>query len=150
MKTVKIFSLVFSILLLIISCDKNDDSDDASQETLIKVNNSIVNGTWRVSYFNEDGIEQTYHFNNYNFIFSANKSISATNGSSTYMGTWATGTDDSTPKLILSFSASTGPFEEISEDWQIVTVTANQIDLKHISGGDGGIDLLTFSKNQVF
>lgn len=143
----KSFSLVFSILLLIISCDKNDDADDASQETLIQLNNSIVQGIWRVTNFNVDGTDQTYHFTNYNFTFSANKSISATNSSSIIIGTWTTWRDDSTPKLILSFNASTGPFEEISKDWQIVSVTANQIDLKHISNGDEGTDLLTFTKN---
>jgi len=72
--------------------------------------------------------------------------LSATNGTNTYNGTWTKGTDDSTPKLILTFSISSGPFEEISEDWQILSSTSSLIDLKHISGGDSSVDLLKFEK----
>ncbi len=62
-------------------------------------------------------------------------------------GTWTTGTDDSTPKFIINFSATNGPFEEISEDWQILNASATRVELKHVSGGDGSIDMLTFEKN---
>lgn len=59
-------------------------------------------------------------------------------------GTWSTGTDDSTPKFIIAFSATNGPFEEISEDWRILSITSSKMELKHVSSGDGSIDLLIF------
>ena len=47
----------------------------------------------------------------------------------------------------ISFTATSGHFESISEDWRVLSSTASKIELKHISGGDGSIDLLTFEKN---
>ncbi|TMM57874.1 hypothetical protein FEE95_00120 [Maribacter algarum] len=45
------------------------------------------------------------------------------------------------------FFASPADFAELSEDWDIISHSASKIELKHVSGGDGGIDLLTFEKN---
>ena len=45
------------------------------------------------------------------------------------------------------FTALDGPFEEISEDWNVISRTATKIELKHVSGGDGSIDYLTLEKD---
>lgn len=45
------------------------------------------------------------------------------------------------------FFSSPADFSELSEDWDIISHTASKIELKHVSGGNGGIDLLTFEKN---
>lgn len=45
------------------------------------------------------------------------------------------------------FFASPADFAELSEDWDIISHSASKIELKHVSGGDGGTDLLTFEKN---
>ena len=50
--------------------------------------------------------------------------------------------------FITSF-ASPAIFEDLSEDWEILSRTASKIELKYVSGGNGGTDLLTFEKNQV-
>ena len=44
------------------------------------------------------------------------------------------------------FFASPADFAELSEDWNIVSFSANKIELIHESGGDGDTDLLTFEK----
>lgn len=44
------------------------------------------------------------------------------------------------------FFASPADFAELSEDWDIISHTASKIELKHVSGGNGGTDLLTFEK----
>lgn len=138
--------MIFIILTSSSMCSSDDDNPSSS-DTIEQTQNSITQNTWKVTNFNEEGVNQTSNFVGYNFTFNPNGTVSATNGSNNMNGTWATGTDDSTPKFILSFSASSGPFEEISEDWRIEKVTSTVIDLKHVSGGDGGIDLLTFTKN---
>ena len=127
------------------TCSSDDDSPSASQ-LVTQTQNTIVSGTWRVTLFSENGVVQTSNYNGYNFTFNANSTVEAVNGTTPQTGTWTTGTDDSTPKLIVTFSATTGPFEEISEDWRILTVSSTRIELKHVSGGDGSIDLLTFQK----
>jgi len=38
-------------------------------------------------------------------------------------------------------------FSKLSEDWEIISFTSSKIELKHVSGGNGGTDLLTFEKN---
>ena len=44
------------------------------------------------------------------------------------------------------FFAAPDNFAELSEDWNIISYSANKIDLIHVSGGNGGTDLLTFEK----
>lgn len=136
----KITGLVF--LSLIAFFTFTSCTDDTPKD----INDVVTTTSWKVTNFTEDGVDQTYHFSNYTFTFNDNGTVSATNGSNTVNGTWLKGTDDSTPKLILTFSVSSGPFEEISEDWEILTSTTSLIDLKHISGGDGSVDLLKFEK----
>jgi hypothetical protein len=136
----KITGLVFlSIISLVTFTSCTDDTPK-------DINDVVTTVSWKVTNFTEDGVDQTYHFSNYTFTFNDNGTLSATNGTNTYNGTWSKGTDDSTPKLILTFSVSSGPFEEISEDWEILNSTSSLIDLKHISGGDGSVDLLKFEK----
>lgn len=149
MKKFFLIPVLSSILLLNLAstCSSDDDSNPSSSQLIIQTQNSIVSGSWRVTLFSEDGVVQTSNYNGYNFTFNANATVEATNGTTVRTGTWTTGTDDSTPKLILTFTATTGPFEEISEDWRIVSVSASRIELRHVSGGDGSIDLLTFEKN---
>ena len=45
------------------------------------------------------------------------------------------------------FFASPVDFSELSEDWDIITNSSSKIELIHVSGGNGGTDLLTFEKN---
>jgi len=139
--------LLISVSLFAMSCDSDDDSSNNNGSVIVQLEASIKVGTWRVSNFVEDGNNQTHHFTGYAFTFSENGTVSATNGTNTVTGTWTTSSSSSSgAKFILNFNASSGPFEEISEDWRIETVTSVLIDLKHVSGGDGSIDLLTFTK----
>ncbi len=45
------------------------------------------------------------------------------------------------------FFASPADFEELSDDWEIISHSASKIELRDVSGGNGGVDLLTFEKN---
>ena len=45
------------------------------------------------------------------------------------------------------FFASPVDFSELSEDWDIIMNSSSKIELMHVSGGNGGTDLLTFEKN---
>ncbi|MBP1673247.1 MAG: hypothetical protein H6Q25_1062 [Bacteroidetes bacterium] len=133
------FSITLIMIVLLSSC-----TDDNSNNN---INDVVKQGEWKVSSFMEDGSDHTSYFSGYQFTFAESGVLTATNGSSTQTGTWVKGTDDSTPKLIITFAVSDGPFEEISEDWEILSYTDTKIELKHVSGGDGSIDYLTFIKN---
>jgi hypothetical protein len=143
----KLFFIPFLMSIFMLGMTSCSSDDDASNNPSInQVNANVSSGTWRVSLFSEDGVNHTSDFAGYNFTFAANNVITAENGS-TVLGTWITGTDDSTSKMILSFDVFAGPFEEISEDWRILSSTSTKLELRHVSGGDGSIDLLTFQKN---
>ncbi|MCB0382605.1 MAG: hypothetical protein KDD05_04705, partial [Psychroserpens sp.] len=38
-------------------------------------------------------------------------------------------------------------FEDLNDDWDIVSTSSNTIELIDISGGNGGTDFLTFERN---
>jgi hypothetical protein len=122
-------------------CEKEDDSSPSSSND---VSNIVQSGTWKVTYYNDSGNDETSYFSGYSFTFNSNGSVSATNNSSTVSGTWTNGTDDSQSKLYLTFSSS--PFDELSDDWHITEQSSVKIKLEDVSGGNGGTDYLTFEK----
>lgn len=140
MKKIQISLLAFATLAITFTACKKDAPIDLGQTPTI-----MQSGTWRVTLFNEDGSDHTNHFTGYSFTFANGGAVTATKDSTTVAGTWSTGTDDSTPKFNLAFTAPT--FEELSDDWHIKTQAASKIELEDVSGGNGGTDLLTFEKN---
>lgn len=125
--------------LFVLSCQKDDDTNSNSIATV------ATQGKWRVTLFSENGVDQTSAFSGYEFSFNTNGSAIATKAATNVNGTWAAGTDDSKQKFILNFG-SASLWENISEDWQVKSQTANTITLEHVSGGNGGTDLLTLEK----
>ena len=123
------------ILVAFTSCKKDDTSTNAI----------VKQGTWRVTLYSDDAVDETSYFTNYTFTFGENNVVTATNSTNTVTGTWTTGIDDSTDKLYLEFGAVT-PFDEISDDWDILESTSTKVRLNDVSGGNGGIDSLTFEK----
>jgi hypothetical protein len=135
---------VIVLLLLstvLVSCKNDDNSAPSPSATL---NSNLQTGTWRITLFAEDGDNQTSHYSGYNFTFGNGGVVTASNGSNTVTGVWVTGSDDSTSKLILTFTAA--PFTELNEDWRVLEQSSNKIRLQHISGGNGGVDDLVFEK----
>jgi hypothetical protein len=141
MKT-KFLGYLFLSLTIFSACNKNDN-DPVSTTELSAV---ATSGTWRVTYFFEDNRDQTSVFTGYTFTFNGNNAVTAIKGSSSVVGSWATGTDDSRSKLVLAF-ASPSVFEELNEDWLVIESTGTKIGLQHKSGGNGDTDFLTFEKN---
>lgn len=124
--------------------DSHHDDDDSNGSTT----GVVVEGNWKVTLFQEDNSNQTAHFNGYAFDFETNGTLTAANGSTTQTGNWNNGGDDSGNKLNIDFPSAPddSPFEEISEDWDIIAKNVSKIELRHVSGGDGSIDLLTLEK----
>jgi hypothetical protein len=136
-------ALLFTLTILVFglsSCTKDKKSTDPSTSDI------VGQGTWKVTLFNDSGDDETQNFAGYNFTFNSNGTIAAVKNASTVNGTWNTGSDDSQNKLILDFG-TTVQFSELNEDWVILEQTASKIRLEHVSGGNGGTDLLTFEIN---
>jgi hypothetical protein len=102
----------------------------------------LVDGSWTVSSYLEDGNDQTNDYTAFTFSFAADGSVAATGGSITN-GTWSAQNGDN--KLVLDFGA-TIPLDEFNDDWDVIAVSDAQIELRDVSGGDGTIDTLIFTK----
>jgi hypothetical protein len=132
-------------------CSSDDNSSSSTDPT--PVINIVSQGTWRITSYVDSGTNETNHFTGYNFTFGASSVVTATNGTNTYTGTWSIVTDssnDDNPSSDLDFNiafASPADFEDLTDDWDIVTYTATTISLIDISGGNGGTDTLVFTKN---
>ena len=146
-------NILFSLLCLagfvtFTSCSKDDSSNN---NTTTGVQNTVKAGTWQITSFIDSGNDETNHFHNYSFTFSDNNALAATNGTNTFTGTWSiddsNSNDDSIDDLHFNINFNlSNDFEDLNEDWQIVSRTSTRIELIHISGGNGGTDYLTFEK----
>ncbi len=105
----------------------------------------IINGSWFVSYFLDESVDQTAYYNGYNFSFNANGTVIATKNAASINGTWSIITDDNVKKLIMNFDGEV--LKELEDDWKVLEFNTLKIRLEHISGGDGDVHYLNFSKN---
>lgn len=141
------------IVAIVSSCTDEDDSSVNNSVDPTPVINVVNNGTWRVTFYEDSGTNETSNFSGYNFSFGAGNILSATIGTNTYNGTWSVTSDnslDDSPSNDLDFNiafSAPGNFAELTEDWNIISYTTTKIELIHVSGGGGGTDYLTFQKN---
>ena len=141
----KFFIGAITLALSFSSCKK----DDVKQQENIE--NEMTSGSWKISYFNDSGSNETSNFTSYTFSFNDGGTISASNGSNTYSGTWSVtdsnSSDDSPDDLHFNINFNlTNEFEDLNDDWDIISHSSNELKLNDVSGGNGGTDELTFVK----
>jgi hypothetical protein len=143
-------------LLLLVGCiatSCDDDDNKGADGKAAEVESVAQSGSWRIAYFFDTDDDETDNFNNYSFKFNTNGTLVATQGATAHTGAWSVTDDGSNDDnnnyddidFNISFSAPPD-FEELSEDWEIISISNTKIELRHISGGNGGTDLLTFEK----
>lgn len=151
-KLISVFALIF-MLTTAMTCNNNDDSPSNNSVDPTPVINTVNNGNWRITLYNDSGSIETNNFANYIFTFGTSNVLTAVNGSTTVTGIWSVTSDnsnDDSPSNDLDFNiAFSAPvnFAELTEDWNIISYNATKIELIHVSGGNGGTDYLTFEKN---
>lgn len=146
MKRISWFAFVFFFSGILASC-KNDN--DNAQE---RIENNVASGTWRITEFIDSGDPETHHFTGFNFDFDESGVVTASNGTLTYTGTWSitdsNSDDDGLDDLDFNLSfPQTNEFQDLNDDWDILSESSTQIELTDVSGGGGGTDFLTFGKN---
>jgi len=137
-------------LLAFTSCTSTDNSPINTIQKQIE--SSVQNGTWRITKFIDSGTDETNHFTGYNFRFNSSGILNATNGSNTYDGTWSisdsNSNDDSQDDLDFDINFNlTNDFEDLNDDWDIISQSSTKLELIDVSGGNGGTDYLTFERN---
>ncbi|MBF6641121.1 hypothetical protein IVB69_06490 [Flavobacterium sp. J49] len=125
-------------------CD-DDNSGGSGGSGSSAFTDVLTSGTWYISYYFEDDDDETSDFNGYTFTFNSNGTSTALRNGVTTNGTWSTFVDSGQNKLDLIFNGIN--LDEIEDDWRIIEYSNTQIRLKDVSGGDGSIDYLTFTKN---
>lgn len=152
----KAFIALFIVLNFITSCNKDEDDTNLNSSTQdpTVVINTVTQGTWRVILYQDSGVDETSSFSGYTFTFEPSNVLTATNGTTNYTGTWSVTNSDSNDgnptndlDFNIGFSSPQLFDDELTDDWDIISYTATKIQLIDISGGNGGIDYLTFEKN---
>jgi hypothetical protein len=150
--------IVMTCLMSLYGCSKSDNATaDTNTSTAEQVANVAKSGTWRITYFYDTDQEETSNFNGFGFTFAESGAIVAVNGSTTVTGTWSitdnsgSSTDDDGSSSdndndFNIFFSSPDTFQDLSDDWDIVSISSDKIELIDVSGGNGGTDYLTFTK----
>jgi hypothetical protein len=144
---------IFIYTGLAMSCNKDDDNSQHQNTTIAQTKNTVQSGSWKITYFFDSNQNETNHFTGYVFTFNENGSLVAVKGSTTVTGTWSVtdsnSSDDDGGLGDVDFNiffASPADFEDLSDDWDIISVSNSKIELTDVSGGNGGTDFLTFEK----
>ncbi len=155
--SIRKFALLLFTVFLISSCSTSDDdnnTDQQNQQAIAELQAQMRSGDWKITKFIDSGEDELHHFQGYTFNFNENGVLVATNGTITHTGTWnitgsSNSSDDSNDDDDLDFNINfnlTNDFEELNDDWDILSRTATKVELRDVSGGNGGTDLLTFEK----
>ncbi len=141
--------IVFN-LILFSSCS-SDDTIQVDITSIQEITNTAKSGTWIITNYTDSGTDETTDYDGYNFDFAESGQLSSSNGITTINGSWSI-TDDSgsTSQGDIDFNiffSAPDNFADLSDDWDIVSISSNKIELIDISGGSGETDSLTFIKN---
>ena len=147
MKTT-LFSL--SLIALLGACSK-------WQSNQKQINNISTDGTWIVSSYIDDGDDETADFTTFRFTFLESGVLNATDllssNSNPYVGSWSVtdsnSNDDDDNLADLDFNINfsvNNKLDDLSDDWDIISYTDTEIKLIDVSGGNGGTDYLTLTK----
>jgi len=157
----KFRSLAVAILLysLFVSCS----ADQAQPQQNTDLASIVTQGTWKVTHYTDHGGNETMHFVDYTFTFHSNNTVVASTGTTQVTGNWnitdnnssslytdTSGTDDTPNDLVdfnISFPIANLDFNDIEDDWDVVTKSATEIVL--IDGNQDDptkVDYITFEK----
>ena len=155
MKKLKLISILTLIVAFNVASMCSDDDNSNSAADPSPVINTVTSGTWRITLYQDSGVNETNNYSNYIFTFNTNGVFTAAKSTS-FNGTWsvtASNSNDDNPDNDLDFNiafvtpAPNSFTDDLTDDWDIISYTANRIQLIDVSGGNGGTDYLTFEKN---
>jgi hypothetical protein len=132
----------------------SDDDDEVSltferhghdEEEAPTVAEYIVDGEWLVANYNDSGVDETAAYDGFTFNFMEDGSVEAISDTVTVTGTWEEIVEMDNHKLIIDMGA-TVPFDELGDDWHVVSLTETRIELTHSNDMDDTSDTLVFEK----
>lgn len=148
-KIILVLAFVLTAGVFMSSCTKDEDlTNELARD---QMEDSVESGAWVITLFEESGNDETNHFSGYEFTFSADGKLMADNGVNSYEGTWSitdsNSGDDSQSDLHFNiFFSLSNDFEDLNDDWDVLSNSNVKIELIDVSGGNGGTDYLTLEK----
>lgn len=160
MKKSIIYTICSAVLLLVITACSSDSDEPTTTNTPIEDVTSIITtakqGQWRVTKYLDHSEDKTSDFDGYAFTFGEGNVLTATNGTKTYTGSWEVKStnlnNDDSPEdsvdFIISFPIETSSknFNDITDDWDIITISEAKMELIDDLTKPATIDYLTFEK----
>ena len=139
MKKYLLSSLLVATTLVIASCDRAGNITP-------NISQVAASGTWRVSLFTSNGMDEAANFTGYSFTFNSDGTLSVIKSGITKEGTWGTSTGAGKFNINLGPKDNTNkPLGELTYDWKIISVSETEIRLKDDNTGQN--EFLTFTKN---
>tara|TARA_R100000789_G_C2970633_1_gene140644 strand:- start:82 stop:537 length:456 start_codon:yes stop_codon:yes gene_type:complete len=145
--------LILPFCLIVFSCSKDNDDIKTNVAETNQLITIVQSGDWIITDFKENGIDGTANFEGFIFNFEEDNILTATSSTSTVSGTWRISHDsasDDDPGDDTDFNIffnSPEEFTDLTNDWDVVSASASQMVLIHISGGSVETDNLTLTKN---
>ena len=140
----------YELVLQRVCDDTNTDGD------LVEIRSIMANGPWMVAQYKDDGVDETEQFAGSTFDFLPDHIVSVTVSPTgpAYMGLWRViRNSDGVIKVYLNFGDDVNPYGELTDDWKLVEITPNRIELRDIdddnyypAGTADGMDILVFEK----
>lgn len=124
--------------------DDNDDDDNDDDNDDSELTTTLLDGEWIVTLFEEDGDNQTAQYEDFVFDFQENNEVIADNGT-IVEGIWNAFNNDQ--EMSLDFGVINDLLEQLNDDdWEVVQIEIDRVELIDVSGGGGGTDILVFEK----
>lgn len=139
-------------LSLVFSCSNDEDDNPLDPvQAISDIETNVVEGDWIISSYVDSGVDETSDYNGYTFTFTSDGIVSASSSAEMLTGAWTVQQDDSSESDVdftLFFGVpDTHDFDDLNDDWDVVSYTSTMITLRDVSGGSGEIDTLIFTRN---
>jgi len=150
--------LLLGISFMFMACPADDDNNMNTDDTSEVLEQLAEGSGWEVTYFFDNDSDETNDFNGYTFIFNDNGTLVTTNGTMTHEGTWSisddsnsSDNDDDSSSDDVDFNiffnvSQDSDFEDLNDDWDVILINSNKIEIIDVSGGNGETDYLTFER----
>lgn len=125
-------------------CDDNANDGDVSE-----IRNIMLGGLWNVALYEDAGMNQTDDYVNMDFGFSMFHQVEVSiNDDPIKAGLWRViRNSEGQLKFFLNLGDGDDNLSDLTDDWKIVSITADRLELMDESG-DGTIEVLVFEKKQ--
>ena len=149
-------SLSIGLCLFLLNCSTGDDGNpNTTAQMIADISANMSVSSWRISSYIDSGEDETSDFEFYNFTFASDGTLTASNGTNTLVGSWSvtsssSSDDDNDDDIDFNINfpvPDTNPFEDLNDDWDVISYTSTSIVLRDVSGGDGSVDSLSFVQN---